>query len=382
MRIDKELVRELRDSGLSWEEVEYKYNHETGDNKKSNSLRANYSRYKTVDKDKTIVSNTTIETHDGELLTPEELILRRGLDPKRIRMKSGKSHYGQIGTTKNEEGYLVNSNLSFEFEEIPYRLNEEKINELLDKRNIKAKKLKRTVTNGVGLFEIPIFDPHFGVNTFEDYENVQQQIANYILSKEWETILFVIGQDLFHNDDFRGRTTSGTLIEVVDMERAWEDVHRFYIPLFELALENAKNVNIIYSRGNHDETLGWAFVKSIERLYPQIEVDSRQAEHKIFTYHNVLLGYTHGDKVNDKKIVRNFEALFRIEMAKANRRIIKRGHLHTHKQFDDNGTHVIALGTGAKTDQWHLDNGYVGNHKAFEVFMYDENTLRAHMFIE
>lgn len=69
-------------------------------------------------------------------------------------------------------------------------------------------------------------------------------------------------------------------------------------------------------------------------------------------------------------------------MAKANRRILKRGHLHTHKQFDDNGTHVIALGTANKSDQWHIDNGFVGNHKAFEIFVYDENTMRAHIFIE
>ena len=46
MKIDKELVRELSDSGLSWEEVAEEYNGLKEDNKKPNSLRANYSRHK------------------------------------------------------------------------------------------------------------------------------------------------------------------------------------------------------------------------------------------------------------------------------------------------------------------------------------------------
>lgn len=381
MKIYTETVLKLRDSGKTWEEIEEEYNKIHNDKKKANSLRAHYSRHRDRDVEALHNSNKYQELATNEAVTKEQLIEMHGYNSEEWELTSSNSTRSKIGTGKNEEQYFVNTYSKITVKPKEWKLTEEQLQEML-KVNVKPKTLKRTVNKGSGLYEIPLFDMHFGNMTFEEYENTQQEIANYILSKEWETIVFVIGQDLFHNDDFRGRTTSGTPIEKENMEKAWEDVFKFYIPLIELALENSKNVHIIYSRGNHDETLGWAFVKTLEKLYPQATFDTKQEEHKTFKYHNIWLGYTHGDKINDKKIVRYFEALYRLDMAKASRRVIKRGHLHTHKQFDDNGTHVIALGTGNKADQWHIDNGFVGNHKAFETFIYNEDSMKAHIFID
>lgn len=387
--INKELVQELYPKYDNWEDRKNAYNEITKENRTTKTLSKNYSRHRerlikedeNYIEEKPHVSERYIEVETTKLITESELLMLHGYDPTAWEMTSSNSTRSKIGTKGNEEQYFINTYSKITVKPKEWKLTEVALKEML-KINIEPKKLERTVTKGTGLLEIPIFDPHFGISTHEDYERHKQDIANHILSREWETNVYVIGQDTFHNDDFRGRTTSGTEIEKVDMTKAWEDAHAFYLPLIELSLENAKNVHIIYSRGNHDETLGWAFVKGLERLYPQATFETSQEEHKTFKYHNVWLGYTHGDKISDNKIVRYFEALYRLDMAKASRRIIKRGHLHTHKQFDDNGTHVIALGTANKSDQWHIDNGFVGNHKAFEIFVYDENTMRAHIFIE
>ena len=379
--IDKSLVQEIYSKHDNWGDRAKEYNKRTGENRTEGTLRANYSRYKARGYEETHNSNKYIEIETDRAITKEELLELHGYDSNEWELTSSNSTRSKIGTKGNEEQYFINTYSKITVKPKEFKLDENDITRLT-KMSIELKVLKRSVTQGSGLLEVPLFDMHFGNMTFEQYEKHQQEIANYILSREWEQVLFIIGQDLFHNDDFRGRTTGGTVIEKENMDQAWEDVNEFYIPLIDLALENSRSVDIIYSRGNHDETLAWAFVKSLKRLYPQVEVCDKQQEHKHFIYHNVFLGYTHGDKINDKKIVRNFEALYRLEMAKAKRRVVKKGHIHTLKSFDDNGTHVMTLGTGNDSDQWHTDNGFIGNHKAFEIFIYNEDTLKGHLFIE
>jgi hypothetical protein len=53
------------------------------------------------------------------------------------------------------------------------------------------------------LLEVSLFDMHFGVSTLEYYKNHLHEITHKIQSRKWNKILFVIGQDLLHNDNFQ-----------------------------------------------------------------------------------------------------------------------------------------------------------------------------------
>lgn len=317
-----------------------------------------------------------------KLLTPEDLIIAMGLDPKTVRMKSSTVNRWWLDRGDIEER-IRNGQIKINVEPILFEITEDLIENLM--KSIEPIHIdvmpKKSVKNS--LLEIPIMDAHFGINTYEDYKSHQEEIYKYISSQEWDKTLFNIGHDLFHNDNLRGTTSSGTVIDKVNMSEAWEHALNFYVPLLEKAIEQSNQVHVIYTKGNHDESLGWAFCKSLEARYPQIEFDNDPyEEHKAFVYHDVFLGYTHGDKTNDNKLAQVFNAKYRLEMAQANRRIIKRGHKHTNKMIDEFGVLLIGLGTGAKTDGWHSDNGYVGNHKAFEIFVYNQNTMKGHLYID
>lgn len=226
------------------------------------------------------------------------------------------------------------------------------------------------------LLEIPLFDSHFGISDFEYYIPTQCEIYNKIKSRKWEEIMFIIGQDMLHNDNFKGQTANGTQIESVDIPKAWEDATKFYHPLIESAITQSNKVKIIYSKGNHDESLSWAFVQLIKQRFPEINVDDTFIERKAHTFGNVFIGITHGDKAR-----RNLHNLFQVEFpmqwAKATTREVHSGHLHTEDCKDWFGTMVRTLATRNKTDKWHMDNGFVGNHKRFMLFEYDENELKS-----
>ena len=394
MKNDKELVRKLFLQYDSWEERTAEYNKITGQNKNQVALRKVYSRIvrnenlaeptnfkKSVihHEDGTVrIINVIAMDHD-QLKDTDYILNVHGFSPDEFIVKKLTLNEWGNKDDYDKQNYQVKLEVEPKKDKV---ITLDDISDLLESVNIKPITVKKYISKPNGLLEIPLFDMHIGNNKYEYYKEHQSQIASYILSQEWETILFIIGQDLFHNDNFKGMTSNGTLIAHEDMEQAFTDAHKFYQPLLELAIAQSLNTDVIYSRGNHDETLAWAFVKSLETKYEQITFDTKQAEHKHFIYNDVFLGYTHGDKINDKKIVRNFEALFRLPMAQAKRRILKKGHIHTLKSFDDNGTQVMTLGTANETDQWHLDQGFIGNHKSFEIFIYNETSMKAHLYID
>lgn len=236
--------------------------------------------------------------------------------------------------------------------------------------------IKYTVQEDKKMLEIPLFDPHFGICDYEYYKPTQMKIHRKLNTIRWEEVVFIIGQDLFHNNDHRGRTANGTPIQVVDMEKTWEDARMFYEPLIEAALVNSNSVKIIYSKGNHDETISWAFVKFLAARFPQAKVDDSFVERKIHTFGKNFIGITHGDKAR-KNLHNIFPVEFPQEWANSTNREIHIGHLHTEDAKDWFGTVVRTLATRNKTDQWHKDNGFVGAHKRFMLFEYSEEDLES-----
>jgi hypothetical protein len=232
-----------------------------------------------------------------------------------------------------------------------------------------------TIKTGNGLLEIPLFDSHFPITSYEEYKPTQHKIMNF-LSRTWEEVLFIIGQDMLHNDNFRGQTANGTAIESIDMVKAWEDARQFFEPMIEESIKHSKIVKVMYSKGNHDESMSWAFVQMLKAKYPQVHFDDEIKERKVHTYKNVFIGITHGDKA--KKNLHNiFPVEFPIEWSKAKTREIHTGHFHVEDGKDIFGMMVRTLATRNKTDKWHKDNGFVGAHKRFMLFEYSTDELES-----
>jgi len=225
---------------------------------------------------------------------------------------------------------------------------------------------------------IPLFDMHFGISDYNYYKETQRDIL-MLIENGYKDVLLIIGQDLLHNDDFRGRTSSGREIEKVNMEQAWEDAALFYIPIINAAIKRCKTVTVMYSKGNHDEAMSWAFVKCLQARYPQIQFDTRFKERKAHMLGQNFIGINHGDKKKVENLPENFSTEFPLEWSKAKTREIFTGHEHHEKVIDKGGVVIRRMPTGNETDQWHDDYGYTTAHKRFEVFEYTEDkVLRIH----
>lgn len=226
------------------------------------------------------------------------------------------------------------------------------------------------------MLEIPLFDAHFGVSDYLYYKPTQQKIHNKIKKNKWEEILFVIGQDMIHNNDFRGKTANGTQIEQVNIEQAWNDCRMFYEPLLEEAIKQSNQVKVIYSKGNHDESISWAFVQFLKARFPNIIFDDSFVERKAHVFGSNFIGITHGDKAR-KNLHNIFPIEFPNEWANAKNREIHTGHFHIEDAKDVFGMMVRTLSTKNKTDDWHKNNGFVGGHKRFMLFEYNLDELES-----
>ncbi|WP_137743266.1 hypothetical protein [Robertmurraya siralis] len=248
------------------------------------------------------------------------------------------------------------------------------------KQEITPVHINTIISDGNGLLEIPLYDLHFGVNTYKDYLVVRDKIISKIRSKKWDKIFFIVGQDLLHNNGFDGKTSSGTPIEKVDMDKAWSDAFRFYCELINEAQNNSNSTECSYSIANHDDSMSWALVKCLEVKFPDIYFDTSKKVRKAFIWNNVFIGYSHGHK-GANRLHENFLSDFGKQMAIAEVVEIHTGHIHTETAKDKFGVLVRTLSTKGKTDDWHDENGFVGAHKRFQLFEYSPSALEAIYYI-
>src|SRR5690606_7015034 len=237
------------------------------------------------------------------------------------------------------------------------------------------------------LLEIPLYDMHFGNSDLEYYKEHLSQILDKIRSHSWDKVLFVIGQDLLHNDNFRGQTASGTIIDKVDMEKAFDDALYFYETIIEEAIKVSNSVDCIYVKGNHDESMSYGLFRVLMKSFKEevekgtISFDSSLKQRKAFVWEKVFIGLSHGDKgVN--RILENFVSEFGKLIANAEVKEVHLGHLHVEKVKDQFGIAKRTLSTANKTDDYHDDNGFVGANKRFQLFEYSPNRIKAIYYIQ
>lgn len=262
---------------------------------------------------------------------------------------------------------------------------EDRLEELIEaiKANTPIAQIQpKVIKEADGMLEIPLFDMHFGIADMEYYRPTLEEILALVASKHWDRIVIPVGQDLFHNDSItKGVTTKGTLIDKVDLKQAIYDAKTFYFNLIDTALQYANGVQVIYSPGNHDKTVGWLFVQILKERYGDI-VDDSLHERKAIWWNGCFIGVTHGDKHTDNvnglrgKFTMDFPTLF--AMSKV--REIHTGHLHREDSRDEYGVLVRRVSSGNKDDEWTITEGYK-SQKRFMLFEWIPNKLKAIYYV-
>jgi UDP-2,3-diacylglucosamine pyrophosphatase LpxH len=230
------------------------------------------------------------------------------------------------------------------------------------------------------MLEIPLFDQHFPLS---EHRESLLNLLPIIESRVWEEINIIVGQDMLHNDDMRGRTSSGRPIEKVDMVKAWDMARDFYASVIESAVSHSKNVKIIYSKGNHDESMSWAFVQMLKAMYPTVYVDDSLKQRKCIFWRNCFIGITHGayKKSSHNDLRGQFTIQFATEFSSARVREIHAGHLHQEEERDIYGVVCRRLSRNGNEDEWSDDEGLVGATKRFMVFKWKPGWLAGIDFI-
>lgn len=336
-----------------------------------------YNETTEIKADGSYASDKLIYMSEEDEKDPDFLLQAHGYDPSKWELMNAKSsvwnqHNKQDGT------------LTLYASKITAKPNESgfDVEAFLSKANKEIKPIHRSkkISDGEKLLEIPLYDLHFGVNTYDFYKDVHNKISDKIASEKWDRVLFIVGQDLLHNNGFSGQTSAGTPIEQVDMEDAWDNAWKFYCELLLTAQNNANNVDVSYSIANHDDSMAWAFVRALEVRFPDATFDTSKKMRKSFVWNDIFIGYAHGHK-GANRLHENFLSDFGKQMALAKVVEIHTGHLHAEKAKDKFGVLVRTLSTGAQTDSWHDDQGFVGSHKRFQIFEYSPSALEAIYYI-
>lgn len=321
-------------------------------------------------------SDRLIEMSETDMKDTEFLLKAHGYNPNEWEIVNAKNSIYNVNAKGGITKTLYSSKIT-----VKPKVSGFNIDKLIEKitKNIEPVHVEQP-TEGENLLEIPLYDMHFGIADFSYYKPVMTKIMRKIRSQKWDTVMFVIGQDLLHNDGFTGQTTSGTMIDKVDMEQAWEDAYDFYTILFNTALSNAKNVDVIFSDGNHDQAMGWSLVKALSKIFLQINFDTKMKKFKAYTWNEIFIGITHGDK-GQNRVQKAFLAEYGKLMSNATVRELHLGHLHHEKSQDDFGIVQRTLGSGVPTDQYHADNAFIGARKKFQIFEYSPDSLEAIYYI-
>lgn len=241
-----------------------------------------------------------------------------------------------------------------------------------------------------GMLEINLTDHHFGKQAWgleTGWANYDVKIAtrafhsalDTILNRSpfarWEEIWFVVGNDLFNADNTAGQTTSGTQVESdVRHEKTYVTVRTLMVQAIEKLRHLADVVHVIVVPGNHDHNATWHLGDSLELYFSQyddVQVDNRPGPRKYHVFGQTLIGYAHGDKGKLKDLPLLMATEAREEFGATKFHEWHTGHTHQTKTEETHGIRVRVLPALCPPDAWHAENGFVGNLRSSEAFVWD-----------
>lgn len=235
--------------------------------------------------------------------------------------------------------------------------------------------IHKPVDSGM-MLEVPIVDLHLSKlawepETGENYDSkiaekrfmqVIYDVVERVKGREFEKILFPVGNDFFNCDLATGTTTAGTK---QDNDSRFRKMYGKGVELLVRGIDilaQIAPVDVFCVPGNHDDITSYQalmFLHAWFRNNGNISVDTDPKMRKYREFGKCLIGFTHTDK--EKK--RIFGCM-QIEKPEAWGRTRFRewhgAHLHSEQVKEDMGVIVRNLSSVTGTDMWHYESGFVG----------------------
>jgi len=246
------------------------------------------------------------------------------------------------------------------------------------------------------LLEINIADLHLGKlcwhgETGENFDtkiaqerflNILKQLIERVKFFDYERILFPVGNDFFNSDNLFNSTTAGT---PQDDDLRWQKLYKIGRELLIRAIDYLRlyaPVDVVVIQGNHDFQRMYYLGDSLSLWYSRcddVTVNNEPKTRKYYKYGKVLLGFAHGsdEKFKELPLIMAQEASDLWSDTKY--REVHIGHFHHKKVMnfleseDFKGIMIRQMSSITGIDAWHAKKGFVGNIKAANAFLWNED---------
>ena len=322
-----------------------------------------------------ITSNINKKLKEQKTFTDDELLELHGIPADTFQIRTITSNEWGMTNAEGEQFYNLQSKIVAEPRDIlskfPEQLKEiiETYTQPFDIDVMDDEKLSQTLL-------IPLPDIHVEPESSTKYQSYQDSILRY-LENQYKNVIIAIMGDFFNADNFNSKTANETRVADTNIPDSWEEGLLILEPIIQKAIHTSPNVTIVYSRGNHDESILWAFVKYLEVKYPQVTFESDMEQLKCIVVDDVSIFLTHGHIRRGKSIGMLCSALYPQEYGNSKYRILLTGHKHTIKSEDLIGLVHYELPTVGEGDKYEQDNLYLGNQKGIHLYEFDTDKLNA-----
>lgn len=240
------------------------------------------------------------------------------------------------------------------------------------------------------LLEINIPDAHLGKLAWSletGYESYDTKIAEEMYRRaqstlldrsrhyDYDKIVIVMGNDILQSDNMLSQTTRGTFVSTDGRyHKTFYKACKMLIDCIEQARKVAP-VHVVTMPGNHDRLAAWHLGHALECYfyrYNDITFDNDPTARKYVEWGVNMLMFTHGD-TGDKT---DYPLLMAAEQSamfgRTKFREVHCGHTHETKTLEKHGVRVRVLPALCPPDEWHAANGFVGNQRNAEAYIYND----------
>lgn len=239
------------------------------------------------------------------------------------------------------------------------------------------------------MLEMNIPDIHFGKQAWPvetGHEPYDTKIAytmfmralNTLLERtshfKFDSILFVVGNDVFNSDNIEGTTTKGTMVTTDGRyHKTFYKVRRAMVEAIE-KMRLIAPVKVMVIPGNHDQLAAWHLGDSLEcyfHNYTDVIIGNQPTTRKYVEFGKCMIGFTHGDKGKRD----DYPLLMATEQpemfGRTKFREMHCGHTHETKTTELHGVRVRVLPALCPPDDWHAEQGYTGNLRNAEAYVWN-----------
>lgn len=218
----------------------------------------------------------------------------------------------------------------------------------------------------------------------QTYIRAVNTILNRAQGYEFDEIMLGVGNDLLNSDNFNSTTTKGTYVDSDNRyPKTYKVVRRMLVDTIE-RLRQIAPVKVKLIPGNHDTLTNFTLGDSLEcwfHNYTDVEIDNAPTPYKFYSWGDVFLMLTHGDKgkIDDYPMWMATERPK--EFGNSKFREIHMGHTHKTKVDEKFGIRTRTFSALCKPDAWHSENAFVGNLRCAEGIVWNKTAGRIAEFI-